>query len=193
MPGIVGFQGPIDAAASAALMRTLLRALDPDAVEASSGQRNNGTGDHPSIDSFTTANLGLGRVHLGIIDKQTQPLWSADRSVALVMAGEIFSWDGLKLERPLTGKEPDFSNAALLLAAYMQLGEAFVDHVNGTFVAAIWNAAEQTLLLVTDHIGSYPLYYAQAGNLLVFGSGRGWRRRRRGCRGSSTRQPLLNW
>ncbi|MFN8468145.1 MAG: asparagine synthase-related protein [Caldilineaceae bacterium] len=171
MPGIVGFQGPLDATASTALMRSLLRALDPDAVAGDADPRNNGTGSHPYIDCFATANLGLGRVHLGIIDKQPQPLWSADHSVALVMAGEIFSWDGLNLERPLTGREPDFSNAALLLAAYMQLGEAFVDHVNGTFVAAIWNATEQTLLLVTDHIGSYPLYYAQVGDMLVFGSG----------------------
>ena len=147
------------------------RALDPDAAEGGADPRSNGTGSHPYVDCFAAADLGLGRVHLGIIDKQPQPLWSADRSVALVMTGEIFSWDGLNLERPLTGKEPDFSNAALLLAAYMQFGEAFVDHVNGTFAAAIWNATEQTLLLVTDHIGSYPLYYTQVGDMLVFGSG----------------------
>ena len=171
MPGIVGFQGLIDATASTALMRTLVRALDPDAAEGGADQRNHAGGDHLYVDCFAAANLGMGRVHLGIIDQQPQPLWNVDRSVAVVMAGEIFSWDGLNLERPLTGKEPGFSNAALLLAAYMQLGEAFVDHVNGAFVAAIWNAAEQMLLLVTDHIGSYPLYYAQVGGLLVFGSG----------------------
>jgi asparagine synthase (glutamine-hydrolysing) len=171
MPGIVGFQGPIDAAASTALMHSLLGALDPDAVDGGREQRRNGTGNHPYVDCFAAANLGLGRVHLGIVDPLPQPLWNADHSVALVMTGEIFSWDGLRLERPLTGKEPNFNNAALLLAAYEQLGERFVDHVNGTFAAAIWDATEQTLLLVTDHIGSYPLYYTQVGSLLVFGSG----------------------
>ena len=116
MPGIVGFQGPIDAAAATALMHSLLGALDPDAVDGGRDQRSNGTGIHSYVDCFAAANLGLGRVHLGIVDPQPQPLWNADHSVALVMTGEIFSWDGLRLERPLTGKEPDFNNAALLLA-----------------------------------------------------------------------------
>ena len=53
----------------------------------------------------------------------------------------------------------------------MQFGEAFPEHVNGTFAAAIWNKAEQTLLLVTDLLSTYPLYYAQVGDLLAFGSG----------------------
>jgi asparagine synthase (glutamine-hydrolysing) len=123
------------------------------------------------VDCFSSANLGLARVHLDIIDRQPQPLWSADGTIALVMTGEIFSWDGLRLEQPLTGQEADFSNAALLLAAYAQHGEAFVEHVNGTFAAAIWNAAEQTLLLVSDQVASHPLYYTQVGDMLVFGSG----------------------
>ncbi len=157
MPGIVGFQGSIGEQAASALMTALVQAL--------------GVEEGYMVDCFASANLGLGRVHLGLIDRESQPRWNADRSVALVMTGEIFSWDGLRLEQPLTGKEPDFDNAALLLAAYAQFGEAFVDHINGTFAAAIWNAAEQTLLLVSDHLASYPLYYAQVGDRLVFGSG----------------------
>src|SRR5262245_7530393 len=118
MPGIVGFHGPIDAAAAGMLMRTLLAALDPDAalpVDGGPQPAAPGVGTPYSVDCFASANLGLGRVHLGIVDTRPQPLWSADRGVALVMTGEIFSWDGLQLERPLTGREPDFSNAELLL------------------------------------------------------------------------------
>ena len=161
MPGIVGFQGVLGAPAAGALMTALVNAL--------------GTGSDSEqgykVDCFSSADLGLARVHLGIIDQQPQPLWSVDGTIALVMTGEIFSWDGLRLEQPLTGKEADFSNAALLLAAYRQHGEAFVEHVNGTFAAAIWNAAEQTLLLVSDQVASHPLYYTQVGDMLVFGSG----------------------
>ncbi len=171
MPGIVGFQGPIDAAASGSLMRTLLKALDPETSVEGGANLGSAAGSGRPADCFAAADLGLGRVHLGLIDKQPQPRWNADRSVAVVMTGEVFSWDGLRLERPLTGREADFDNAGLLLAAYTQCGEKFVDHVNGTFAAAIWNAAEQTLLLVSDHIGSHPLYYTQVGDLLVFGSG----------------------
>ena len=126
MPGIVGFQGTIGAQAGDALMSGLVQAL--------------GVEEGYRIDCFSSTSLGLGRVHLGLVDRQPQPLWNADRTVALVMTGEIFSWDGVRLEQSLTGMEPDFSNAALLMAAYTQLGEAFADHINGTFAAAIWNA-----------------------------------------------------
>jgi asparagine synthase (glutamine-hydrolysing) len=157
MPGIAGFQGTAGTQSGDALMTALVQAL--------------GVEDGYKVDCFSSPNLGLARVHLGLVDSQPQPLWSADRSIALVMTGEIFSWDGLELKEPLTGKEQNFSNAALLLAAYTQYGEEFVDHVNGTFAAAIWNATEQTLLLVADHVASCPLYYAHVNSMLVFGSG----------------------
>lgn len=165
MPGILGFCGPLGPNAGDALLQASIRAL--------------GVEPRYRVDCFSSAELGLARVHLGLIDPQPQPLWSADRQVALVMTGEIFSWDGLQpqdLPEHLPGysldpNDPCFNNAAVLLAAYRRYGEACVDHVNGTFAAAIWDAAAQTLLLVNDHIGSYPLYYAQQGATLLFGSG----------------------
>jgi asparagine synthase (glutamine-hydrolysing) len=157
MPGIVGFQGAADPQAGATLLAAMVEAM--------------GIEDNYEVDSYVATGVGLARIHLNIVDRVPQPLWSADGNVALVMTGEIFGWDGLSLDKHLTGKEPDFSNAELLLAAYTRFGEAFPEHVNGTFAAAIWNKAEETLLLVTDLLSSYPLYYAQVGDLLTFGSG----------------------
>jgi len=122
-------------------------------------------------DVYTDPSIQLARLHLDIVDRQPQPLWSADGRVAVVMVGEIFSWHGLLLGQPVTGKEPEFSNAALLLSAYTQFGNAFVDHINGSFAAAVWNATDRTLLLVTDHLGTHPIYYAHGRDYLVFGSG----------------------
>jgi asparagine synthase (glutamine-hydrolysing) len=157
MPGIFGFGGATDRPLADKLMADMVDALRDE--------------EGYQVETYVGPDVGLGRIHLGIVDKQPQPLWNADRTVGLVLQGEIFSWDDIALEKPLTGKEADFSNAGLLLAAYEQYGEDFVHHVNGTFAVAIWNAKERTLLLVSDVLGSYPLYYAHVQGRVVFGAG----------------------
>lgn len=127
--------------------------------------------DWYNADRYTGDGIGLARIDLQIIDVEPQPLWSVDGNIALVMAGEIYSWDGeLAAAGSASGAELP-SNPALLLAAYLHYGEQFIQHVNGSFVAALWHVRERRLLLVNDHIGSYPLYYAHIGSHLVFGSG----------------------
>lgn len=160
MPGIAGFCGPTDQADQAAADRLLASLID--SMRDEQGYQ---------VDSFACPGLGLARLHLGLIDARPQPVWSADGNVALVMTGEIFSWDMLHLDHAPTGKEADFSNADLLLAAYQAHGPRCVDHVNGTFAAAIWNERERTLLLINDHLGTYPIYFAQVQDCLVWGSG----------------------
>lgn len=162
MPGILGFCGVQDQVTAEGLLPAMIRALGDDAS--------------CLVDTWTAPGIGLGRVHLDLIDRAAQPLWSDDGNLALVMAGEIFSWDEFagapSADRPgQTGAAEEWSNARLLLAAYERWGEEFPQHVNGSFVAAFWLVAEQTLLLITDHIGTYPLYYAESGRMLAFGSG----------------------
>jgi asparagine synthase (glutamine-hydrolysing) len=157
MPGIIGFQGTSNPLAAAALMDAMVKAMDLQ--------------ENSRVDSYVKADVGLARVHLNIIDKTPQPLWSADGNTALIMTGEIFSWDGFAPEKVRTANDGDFNNAELLLAAYTAFGADFPQHVNGNFAAAVWDNAQQTLLLVSDPLTSYPLYYAHLGDVLVFGSG----------------------
>ena len=85
MPGIVGFQGAADPQAAATLLGAMVEAM--------------GVEEYYNIDSYVGEGVGLARIHLNIIDRTPQPLWSADGNIALVMTGEIFSWDGLALEQ----------------------------------------------------------------------------------------------
>lgn len=157
MPGILGFCGYADLEVAERMLAAMLAAMGD--VRAC------------TVDRYVGASCALARTDLGIVDPEPQPLWSTDGSVALVMAGEIYSYDGFSVVPPETGAAAHGSSGELLLAAYDQLGSAFVDHVNGSFAAAIWDGRKQQLLLITDHIGTYPLYYAQIGSHFVFGSG----------------------
>lgn len=156
MPGIVGFYGVTEHETAARLLPAMIRALGDTGCK---------------VDTCTAPELGLARVHLDIIDHAPQPLWSDDGDVAVVMTGEIFTWDGLPSAAGHTAGDGEYNNARLVLEAYRQFGAAFAAHLNGSFAAAIWCRRERELLLASDHLGTQPLYYAQRGSQFHFGSG----------------------
>lgn len=111
----------------------------------------------------------LGRISLGIVDKVPQPARNDDRSLVVVMDGEIYDqaehWRNLEDAgcRP-RGEGP----AALLLHGYGRRGRDFFRDLNGSFTAAIWDARAGRLILACDRFGMKPLYYAHRPGRLLF-------------------------
>ncbi len=98
-----------------------------------------------------------------------QPLLDVQHQVCLVMDGRLDNRAELigRLE-PVEGQA--VSDAGLLLAAYLEWGEACVDHLLGDFAFALWDAARKRLLCAVDPLGVKPLHYARVGSLLIFAS-----------------------
>ena len=57
-----------------------------------------------------------------------------------------------------------------IVHAYEQWGDDCVHRFRGMFAFAIWDAPKRRLLLVRDRLGIKPLYWARAGDRLLFGS-----------------------
>ena len=53
---------------------------------------------------------------------------------------------------------------------YEDFGEHFVDHLNGQFAIALWDAPARRLVLARDRVGIRPLFYAWSQQRLLFGS-----------------------
>jgi len=101
--------------------------------------------------------LALGRIGVGIFNQTPQPVWNADHTIALVMAGELYN-----------PKTPDKSDERVALDLYERMGERFASELNGVFVIAIWDGPRNQLLIANDRFGLYPLYYTCRNGRLVF-------------------------
>jgi asparagine synthase (glutamine-hydrolysing) len=115
----------------------------------------------------------LGFRRLSIIDVAggRQPLSNEDGSVHVVFNGEIYNHREVRagLERRghvlRTG-----SDGEIIPHLYEEHGDDFVDHLNGIFAVAIWDARRRHLVLARDPHGVKPLYYAETPQWLIFAS-----------------------
>jgi len=112
---------------------------------------------------------GVGRVHLGILDQEEQPVLSSDGRYALCLDGEFYDRDALS--RQFLGQEKwSHSDASLALALYQQAGWSWLREVNGQFALALYDRQTQRLYLVTDRFGLRPIYYYEDGRGVLFGA-----------------------
>ena len=123
-------------------------------------------------DIYKDDDVVLGHNRLSIIDldaKANQPFISNDNSIVLVFNGEIYNYQSLKAQIKNYVFRTN-SDSEVLMAAYIQWGMGFVNHLNGMFAFAIWDKRKKNFILGRDRLGIKPLYYAELNGSLVFAS-----------------------
>ncbi len=117
--------------------------------------------------------VALGMRRLAIIDLQTgdQPVWNEDKSVIVVMNGEIYNFKELKNDLQERGhKFHTKTDTEVLPHLYDEFGEAFLDVLDGMFSIALWDTKLEKLILARDRFGEKPLYYGIFDDKLFFAS-----------------------
>lgn len=118
--------------------------------------------------------VALGMRRLAIIDIATgqQPMFNEDATIAVVFNGEIYNFLELRDELIAAGHHfhSDHSDTEVIVHLYEQLGDAFLERLNGMFAIALWDVRRRRLLLARDRVGIKPLYYARTADGLAFGS-----------------------
>jgi asparagine synthase (glutamine-hydrolysing) len=127
--------------------------------------------DHQAC--FECRQMSLGATRLRIIDLQKgdQPLFSADRDIAVVFNGEIFNYRELRDDLSAEG----FSfrtncDTEVVLNAFCSWGTDCFSRLRGMFAIAIWVESEGRLILARDRMGIKPLYYCLQNGEIYFGS-----------------------
>ena len=116
---------------------------------------------------------GLGHARLSVIDLATgqQPLSNESGSTWVVFNGEIYNYLELRAELASLGHRfRTRSDTEVIVHAYEQWAlNAFV-RFNGQFAVAVWDSAEEKLVLARDRLGVRPIYLCEHAGRLWFAS-----------------------
>jgi asparagine synthase (glutamine-hydrolysing) len=117
--------------------------------------------------------IGFGHRRLSIIDigGGAQPMSSEDGRFTLIFNGEIYNY--VELRQELVGLGHRFrtnSDTEVLIEAYRAWQLDAVRKFRGMFSFALWDEADQRLILARDAFGKKPLFLAELQGVLLFGS-----------------------
>lgn len=123
---------------------------------------------------WTGPGVGLGHRRLSIIDLAggAQPMMSADNALTVTFNGEIYNFQSLRRELQNAGYvfQTD-SDTEVILHGWRHWGEDCVQHFDGMFAFALYDARTRQLFMARDRLGVKPLYYAQIPDgSIIFGS-----------------------
>lgn len=130
--------------------------------------------DWYKTDTFLDKTIGIGRVSLGILNPETQPIFNEDKTLCIMMEGEIYDYQHLKEDLVskghtfLVNNDPEF-----ILHLYDEYRTDFADKVkylNGIFLFAIYDYNSNELVICNDRYGLKPLYLCDRDNYLLFSS-----------------------
>lgn len=116
--------------------------------------------------------VSLGHSRLAIIDlspKGNQPMCNEDKTLWVVVNGEIYNHQDLRAELIKAGHVfYSNSDSESVLHAYEQWGEGFISRLTGMFCFALFDSRRKRVILGRDRLGIKPLYYHHDGRALIF-------------------------
>jgi asparagine synthase (glutamine-hydrolysing) len=119
----------------------------------------------------TQASLAMRR--LSIIDLHTgqQPISNEAGDIWVVYNGEIYNFKNVRTELIRRGHIfKTLTDTEIIVHAYEEYGDKCIEHLNGMFAIALWDARKRRLFLARDRVGIKPLYYWIGQDKLVFAS-----------------------
>lgn len=121
--------------------------------------------------------VALGHRRLSIIDLSPtghQPMISACGRYVIVYNGELYNTEAVRAILARSGHCPSWrghSDTEVLVEACAYWGiEDTLSQIDGIFAFALWDKKLCRLILVRDPLGVKPLYWAQFGSCILFGS-----------------------
>jgi asparagine synthase (glutamine-hydrolysing) len=123
--------------------------------------------------TYSAPGVALGVRRLSIVDVEGghQPVSNERGDIWAVQNGELYNHLDVRAElEPERHVFRSRCDTEILPHLYERVGVAYPQHLRGKFGIAVWDGTRRRAVLARDRLGVKPLYYAQADDLLVFGS-----------------------
>lgn len=127
--------------------------------------------DGGGVASHLEATIGMKRLAIVDLARGNQPMFSDDRSIALVYNGEIYNAPALRADLTKQGVRFDtHSDTEVLLRLYERDPEHVEEHLAGMWAFAIHDRKRRKLVLSRDRFGIKPLFLAVRNGTIAFAS-----------------------
>jgi len=127
--------------------------------------------DDSGMASRGPATIGMRRLSIFDPVNGQQPMVTPDGRFTIVFNGAIYNFRELQAELEASGWGfRTHCDTEVLLAALAQWGREALKRLRGMFAFALWDSADESLLLARDPFGIKPLYFAHDGDRLLFAS-----------------------
>src|SRR5262249_5121500 len=127
--------------------------------------------DEGGLHAETDVALAMRRLSIIDLAASHQPMSNDDGSVWIIFNGEIYNFQEKRALLEQRGRRfHTRGDTEVILRLYEEFDLAFVEHLNGMFGLAIWDARQRRLVLARDRLGIKPLYYALHGGRFRFAS-----------------------
>jgi asparagine synthase (glutamine-hydrolysing) len=133
----------------------------------------NKRGPDKQVSQILSSQIGFGHARLSIIDTTdhaTQPMADETGRYTIIFNGEIFNFKPLKDKFLSDQKFHSSSDTEVLLKLYIKLGKDCLQHLNGFFAFAIYDATEGSIFIARDRMGIKPLHVYEDNEKIVFAS-----------------------
>jgi asparagine synthase (glutamine-hydrolysing) len=123
--------------------------------------------------TYTANGIALGVRRLSVVDVEGghQPFANEDKTIWAIQNGELFNHADVRGRLDGRGHRFDTRcDTEIIPHLYEDAGMSFPEQLRGMFGIALWDENARRAVIVRDRLGVKPLYYAQAGDLLVFAS-----------------------
>lgn len=122
---------------------------------------------------YLNGNIAIAMRRLSIIDLKNgnQPIFNEDKTVAVVLNGEIYNF--IELRDELEKKGHIFrtkTDTEVVVHLYEEEKTELVKKLRGMFAFAIIDIKEKKLIIARDRLGKKPLYYYDDGSVFAFSS-----------------------
>lgn len=115
--------------------------------------------------------IGVRRLSIVDVAGGHQPVANEDKTIWAAQNGELYNHESIRTDLLARGHQFNSRcDTEILPHLYERVGDDVPAHVNGKFAFVVWDRRRRRALIARDRLGVKPLYYAVAGDVLVFAS-----------------------